>query len=295
MLRQSPRSVSRQRVLTEFASIKHASPKGIYVSLTPEVSLWSGVFFVQTGPYAPAILRFQISFPPNYPEAPPGLTFLTDIFHPLVTPLTTYTYTTGSSEADTVSASDEHRLPPGGFSLRHGFPKWYHEPPGMEASEASSASTHPTSSSASADVVTAPIVTQTRLSQLQATVPIPEVLEYLRAAFSDESVLDSLPLNAAGNPGAWHAWKTYRSTSFPPMKALGDDRSLRTGTMQPSSRSSRQSEPGSEARVRRPGEWNWDGVWEERVRKGIQSSLSDPVLYGHTGVGDDIVSLRRLI
>src|SRR5699024_3148272 len=57
---------------------------------------------------------------------PPLVTFTTDIFHPLLVPLTTYTFTTGSDDAtDTVSATDEERLPPGGFSLRHGFPHWF--------------------------------------------------------------------------------------------------------------------------------------------------------------------------
>src|SRR3954468_18567199 len=80
---------------------------------------------ISTGPYAPAVLRFQISFPATYPTLPPLVTFSTDVFHPLLTPLTTYTYTTGSSDTDTVSATDEERLPPGGFSLRHGFPQWF--------------------------------------------------------------------------------------------------------------------------------------------------------------------------
>src|SRR5436190_18841862 len=78
-----------------------------------------------SGPYASAILRFQVRFPPSYPDLPPLVTFNTDIFHPLLVPLTTYTFTTGSSDTDTVSATDEERLPPGGFSLRHGFPHWF--------------------------------------------------------------------------------------------------------------------------------------------------------------------------
>ncbi|KAI1042900.1 hypothetical protein LB505_001027 [Fusarium chuoi] len=47
------------------------------------------------------------------------------MFHPLITPLTTYMYTTDIQESGTVSASDQERLPPGGFSLRHGFPDWF--------------------------------------------------------------------------------------------------------------------------------------------------------------------------
>lgn len=39
---------------------------------------------------------------------------------------------------------------------------------------------------------------------------------------------------------------------------------------------------------RKPGEWNWEGVWEDRVKKGIKASLSDPVLFGG---GTDEVSV----
>lgn len=77
------------------------------------------------GAYAPAVLRFQIHFPESYPQLPPLITFASDIFHPLVTPLTTYMYTTDIQDNGTVSATDDERLPPGGFSLRHGFPDWF--------------------------------------------------------------------------------------------------------------------------------------------------------------------------
>ena len=145
---------------------------------------------------------------------------MTDVFHPLVTPLTSYTYTADVSEADTVSASDEQRLPPGEFSLRHGFPQWYPHPTRVAATDSGSTSVdqtgrihrpgdeYPLSTRHSAHafsspsaVLTAPNVPESRLSQSRAYVPMPEVLEYLRASFSDESILDSLPLKTAGNPG----------------------------------------------------------------------------------------------
>jgi len=43
------------------------------------------------------------------------------------------------------------------------------------------------------------------------------------------------------------------------------------------------------AAERRPGEWNWEHVWEERVKKGISASLSEPVLFGNAGVADDVI------
>lgn len=94
-----------------------------------------------------------------------------------------------------------------------------------------------------------------------------EVLSYIRSTFDDESVLDSVPLEAAGNPGAWHAWRTHRGNH-----AL----------------------PEGEPSARKPGEWNWEGVWEERVKKGITASLSEQVLFGGQGGTDDTVCrLRR--
>ncbi|KAJ5786743.1 uncharacterized protein N7503_011955 [Penicillium pulvis] len=64
----------------EFSSLRHAAPLGVYVSLAPgDPTLWSGVIFVRSGPYASAILRFQIRFPDIYPDLPPLVTFATDL------------------------------------------------------------------------------------------------------------------------------------------------------------------------------------------------------------------------
>ncbi len=37
-----------------------------------------------------------------------------------------------------------------------------------------------------------------------------QVLKYIKSTFDKPDVLDSVPLEAAGNPGAWHAWRTHR-------------------------------------------------------------------------------------
>lgn len=212
------------------------------------------------GPYAPAILRVQISFPQAYPAVPPLVALSTDIFHPLVTPLTTYTYTTGSASGETVSATDEERLPPGGFSLRHGFPQWFSrtrrstpaapnsqpEPRG-DVGPAGEANAHPP--------------------------PVAKILKYIQASFTDEAILDSVTVESAANPGAYHAWRSFRETQF-------------TGSLQPMTKSS--AAPAT--RSRHPGEWNWEGVWEERVKKGINNSISDGVLYSAGVEGDDVVS-----
>lgn len=85
----------------------------------------------------------------------------------------------------------------------------------------------------------------------------------MKSSFDDACALDILPLDAAGNTGAWKAWRAYRRTSNQDIDTLT-----------------------SESRDRQQ-EWSWDGVWEERVRRGIDASVSESTLYG--GGGDDLV------
>jgi hypothetical protein len=246
-----------------------------------------------TGPYAPAVLRFQISFPASYPTLPPLVTFSTDVFHPLLTPLTTYTYTTGSSDTDTVSATDEERLPPGGFSLRHGFPQWF----GRARRSAVSSRDVSGSGVASPTQSHTPTIHDVRdaaigAAELSSTAAVTgkaafivTVLEYIRSTFCEDTVLDSIPLEAAANPGAYHAWRTYRAS------VLESELSLAQASPTSESQIStavNAPEGSTLGRNRRPGQWNWEGVWEERVKKAVRASLSEPVLFG-AGAGEDIV------
>ncbi|KAL9607449.1 MAG: hypothetical protein Q9167_007638 [Letrouitia subvulpina] len=149
-----------------------------------------------------------------------------DIFHPLVTPLTTYTYTTGSLGSDPVSATDEQRLPPGGFNLRHGFPQWFgkieksrntsgtsledlpesNEPKRhLDDIETPSQGAFPGPVSAYRDSLE---FTQSRWHEEYPS--ISEVLRYFKTAFDDVQIMDNLPLEATGNPGAWKAWRAHR-------------------------------------------------------------------------------------
>ena len=264
------------------------------------------------GPYAPAILRFFVAFPPNYPTLPPLITFVSDIFHPLVTPLTTYTYSTGSLSSETVSATDDERLPPGGFSLRHGFPHWFRR---AEKSVASSTASSRNASGfhdgygqneQDAPKYPAPGVPSSRLSPLEALSPstspstsapkhadagtqrvgIIDVLGYMKSAFDDDTTMDALPLEAAGNPGAWNAWRANRKS----VNSASDLNKL--DAMNDNSTQPRLSDLADKPRLNKaklPSEWNWDGVWRERVQKGIEASISNSVLFGATGGGDDLV------
>ncbi|EOD50691.1 ubiquitin-conjugating enzyme [Neofusicoccum parvum] len=247
-------SLQKQNLLVEFASLRHGCPDGVYVSITPgDASIWTGVIFIRKA----------------YPSVPPLVTLSTDIFHPLVTPLTTYTYTTGSASGETVSATDDERLPPGGFSLRHGFPQWFSRTR-RSTPAARNASGIATQPDASGD--TGPVGEGDAHPP-----PVAKILKYIQASFTDESILDSVTVESAANPGAYHAWRSYRETQF-------------TGEMQPMTKTS----TAPTTRSRRPGEWNWEGVWEERVKKGIHGSTSDGVLYGAGVEGDDVVRFAQV-
>ncbi|KAH8820105.1 ubiquitin-conjugating enzyme/RWD-like protein [Xylogone sp. PMI_703] len=309
-------AVRKQNLLVEFSSLKYACPQGVYLNLTPgDPTLWSGVLFVRSGPYASAVLRFQISFPSSYPSLPPLILFSTDIFHPLITPLTTYTYTTDVQDSGTVSASDEERLPPGGFSLRHGFPAWFgratrrrqnrqQQRPQTPAKSTGGSSVAGSEVDAPASVTSAsPMSTITSDGRRVTRVPISEVLQYVRSTFDDAEVLDKVPLDAAGNPGAWHAWRAYRvkkGIAYPvPVKDKHDanDASSEIDDSDDAVPEGYQRLAGGTssptAARRRPGEWNWDGVWEVRVMKGVEASASDPVLYGNA-VGDELIHFLRM-
>ncbi|KAK4992689.1 hypothetical protein LTR66_006219 [Elasticomyces elasticus] len=245
-------SFQRRNLRIEYVGLKHACPENVYVSVSPDdPALWFGVLFVRKGPYSPGVLRFQISFPSAYPQRAPVVTITTDIFHPLATPLTTYTHSTESVADEPVSARDDERLPPGGFSLRHGFP-------------------HSSGTQAEVD-----------------DVGVVDVLSYMRRAFEDETLLDEIPLEDAANKGAWHAWRSHRARRNKPSVSPLMTPSLTQATAASSGTSTPVRLQSGVAR--RPGEWDWQGVWEERVRKGIRASVSEHVLYGGGETGDDLI------
>ncbi|KAH0335576.1 hypothetical protein KCU81_g8978, partial [Aureobasidium melanogenum] len=260
---------AQQRRL-DFASVKQACPKGIYLTPTPrDPHVWQGVLFVRKGPYTPAILKFSLLLAA---DKPPTITFSTDVFHPLVTPLTTYTYTTSDTGADTVHATDDERLPPGGFSLRHGFPQWF----GRKKPK-------PTSQVGLGEETTS---TSERSQSSYGPLAIVQILFYMRSAFDTADVLDKVPLEAAGNPGAWHAWQTHRARVI----GTGPRSTTPEDGKSPASPTLRQ-QPGG---ARRPGQWNWEGVWEERVKKGVQASVSQQTLFGTAGSNDDLINFLNI-
>lgn len=228
-----------------------------------------------TGPYANAILRFQISFPEDWPARAPVITFLQDVFHPLVTPLTTYTYSTRERGTDTVSAADQEKLPPGGLVLREGFPEWFDGAPPKQADHSGD-----TAAEGRPEIVESSIKSP----------HIVEVLHYLRLVFSVPEILDEVPLASAANPSAWHAWRSHRAKVLGERARSPSVRSPTVGSVSEASEGSlspqSKQQPGG---ARRPGEWNWTGVWEERVRKVVHTSRAESALFGGEAAG--VVSL----
>lgn len=106
------------------------------------------------------------------------------------------------------------------------------------------------------------------------SVPISTILKYVASSFTDVRLLDSLPLDAAGNPGAWHAWRSYRRLPPAPKSS---------STAFPLSSDGIASTIGR----KQPGDWNWEGVWEKRVKAGVETSLTDQALFGEARRGAD--------
>jgi hypothetical protein len=136
-----------------------------------------------------------------------------------------------------------------------------------------------------------------------------EVLRYIRSTFDEELVLDKVPLEAAGNPGAWHAWRSHRvkAGAIPPTptvpERMKDKNAGYDGLSEDEESNSSGGVPEGYQRLaggtsapmaaRRPGEWNWEGVWEVRVKRGIDASLAEAVLFGNSA-GDDLIRFLHM-
>lgn len=241
---------------------------------------------IYKGPYESAALRFRVVLPPSYPDQPPSVGFTSDVFHPLVAPLTTYA---GSS---TFSLSEEDRLPPGGFNLRYGFPRWFdnHDrstsvqnpkaQPGALAERLDElkcdSDEHSTSAPPqtprngrrpSKDVHEADPPGSSSMALAESVV---DVLYYMRRSFEHEVLLDNLPLEAASNAGAWSAWVAHR-------RAMGQEPAAAQQLEEVDSL--RQNEEAVSKRGHPSSNWNWEGVWSKRVAAIKEASTSDPVLF----------------
>ena len=172
--------------------------------------------------------------------------------------------------------------------LKEGFPEWFDHDGKSAGDEAGSQEKgdQPAGSESAGEQQDTPAPA---VATSASPPHIVKVLQYLRLAFSAPEIVDSVPLSSAANPSAWHAWRTYRA------KVLGENRAqspaaLPSGGDAGSDRSlsPRAAQPGG---ARRPGEWNWSGVFEDRVRKVVASSRAEGTVFGG-GAGEvgDVVS-----
>ena len=170
--------------------------------------------------------------------------------------------------------------------LKEGFPEWFDHDgkTGEEASSRQQQGEQPTEG----DIAEAQQDTPAAAALPDHPPHIVKVLQYLRLVFSAPEIVDSVPLSSAANPSAWHAWRSYRA------KVLGENRAhspaaLQSGgdTSSDRSLSPKAAQPGG---ARRPGEWNWSGVFEDRVRKVVASSRADGTVFGGGGEPGDVVS-----
>jgi hypothetical protein len=191
-------------------------------------------------------------------------------------------FSTGAVDAiGTVSATDDQRLPSGAFSLRNGFPSWYEwsRRPGdsQNGSRRVSGNTEVGHDHAVADDGEGAQNPEPTLNCSAV-----KALAYLKSSFEEPEILDDLPLEAAANPGAWHAWRSYRGLPKTVSRAVSPAQDgTRKGPMP----------------QKQPGDWNWEGVFEKRVKSGIEASISDAVLFGSArpgAQGNETIRFRKM-
>jgi hypothetical protein len=70
-----------------FLPLKHlwfGMPCSLFIKVCSKVRQEKAPWTILLGYYTDSILKFRLTFPSNYPEGPPVVQFLTDIFHPLI-------------------------------------------------------------------------------------------------------------------------------------------------------------------------------------------------------------------
>jgi len=80
-------SIAKLTIAMEYAnlrSVRQHCPLGIYTVPSESIFDWDGVLFVHQGYYADSVLKFRLTFPHDFPERPPVIYFVTDVFHPLI-------------------------------------------------------------------------------------------------------------------------------------------------------------------------------------------------------------------
>jgi ubiquitin-protein ligase len=77
----------RYELMIEFTNLRNVNhcPLGVYVMpSTDNLFVWYGTLFVHKGYYRNGVFKFRLNIPQEYPEKPPQVCFLTELFHPLI-------------------------------------------------------------------------------------------------------------------------------------------------------------------------------------------------------------------
>merc|ERR1711948_197465 len=69
----------------EYERLQDLVPSGMYVMPSfDSVLTWHGSLFVRQGLYRGGVFKFTLQLPEEYPDEPPKLFFVSDVFHPMV-------------------------------------------------------------------------------------------------------------------------------------------------------------------------------------------------------------------
>ena len=78
-------SILNKTLLIELKHLQKFCPSGIYIiPQSDNIKIWHGVIFPREGLYKNGIFKFQIKIPPEYPNLPPTVVFVSRVYHPLI-------------------------------------------------------------------------------------------------------------------------------------------------------------------------------------------------------------------
>lgn len=164
--------------------------------------------------------------------------------------------------------------------MRHGFPWWFSPASVLETTSDMSGTDDGRLSIPGNQEANNPNTTedfQKKDEPLDRKALILSVFKHIQDAFENEDLLDKIPLDAVGDPSAWHAWRAYRGLARHQTDRKSPDP---------------QTEDATPSSPKNPGEWKWDGVWESRVNNSIEASISEAALFGNPGGGPRAGSIQ---
>ena len=78
-------SILNKTLLIELKHLQKFCPAGIYIiPQSDNIKIWHGIIFPREGIYRDGIFKYQIHIPPDYPNSPPQVIFVSKVFHPLI-------------------------------------------------------------------------------------------------------------------------------------------------------------------------------------------------------------------